>query len=450
MALTLASNSKNLMHQRPVKTCHRYFLDFLTFLRQALHTREYQKLVAYPPKKGHKMAWCLLDVLNALCYGLYAPTEGYGEMAPLVTNLVHQARDNAARSGHAEDVGISQWPERLAPDYAAMQKLMTRHPNGPMYKILEMLKEDVNHSFDPLHQDNLPNRWYDVYAGDTVLSHHRLAAPLHQETLQRATVLDEFKGMLRRVASQEGQGGHLLVNLQDRTSFLEHARCEVLERLQDKGDFTSLLRVVTLAAHTDFYLQMAPYQENNQAEPFLNMFQEQICGEGTGYFFPPCVQQVLTPDYVRELLHGIHRVFFGERNVMVRRERLDLIELTHLFLVLKILDVVRPSTWSLTCKDGVDTGSAASASFYTLIKVLSGSAFDEGDVEHLHAMLYGPPLVVRERLMVPERFQRAAGVIKAMLLARDQHGSAEFKQMVSESLGPLYTLPLLELVVRAD
>lgn len=446
MALSLAANTKNLMHNKPVKTCHRYFLDFLAFLRLALQTREYQKYAAYPPKKSHKLAWCLLDTLHTLCQGLFIPVGGQSELLPLVANLLHEAREE----GYSEEASPMPWAETLATDYAAMQRLLKRHSNGPLYKILAMLKDESSQGFDPVHQDNLPNRWYDVYSGDEIMTHVRMAAPVRQETLQRAIVLDEFKGMLRKNAGRDGHGGHLLINLQDRTSLLEHARCEVSERLQDKGDFTKHLRVVTLATQTDFYLQMAPYQEGNQAIPFLKQLEEQISAEGTGYFFPPSMQQVLTESYLQDLLHGIHRVFFGERNVMLRRERLDFIELMHLLLVLKVLDVVRPATWSLTCKDGVDIGSAMSAEFYVLLKILRGAHLHDDDKERVHTMLYGPALIVRERLMIPERFQRAAGVIKAMLLAQEQHGNDGFQLLIKDALAPLFALDFAELSVHAD
>jgi len=59
-------------------------------------------------------------------------------------------------------------------------------------------------------------------------------------------VIEEFKGFLRHIEMKKGVEKHLLFNLQDRTSWEEHARCQALEDLEHHAEFNNQLVVVTL------------------------------------------------------------------------------------------------------------------------------------------------------------------------------------------------------------
>lgn len=445
MSLLLAANPRNLRRNRPVKSCRQYFIDFQTFLREALGSRDYQKLAAYPPKKTNKQAWCLLNTLHELCEGLYVHGVGYSEMPAVVSSLVEKARrdsgvaDFEASSGH--------WWDALTSDYNAMLKLLRRHPNGPLYRVLGMLKEDGHQFFDPIYQDNIPNRWYDLQVGDQVIKNVRMPAPIRQDFVNKAVVNDEFKGMLRSYHETAHQGCHLVFNLEDRTAWMEHSRCTAVERLQEKGDFEKHLRVVTFATNTDFYNQMAPYNDANHSEPFVEQLLDQISGEGSGYHFPNDIKQVLLPTFVPEIIKGIHQMFFGGRNILMRRERLDFIQLTHLFMIFKIIESAKPESFSFMCKDGVDTGSAYSATLFAALRLFNAEELSQRDLDYLNLMLYGPPLFIRERAMLPERFQRAVGIIKAVALAREEHGLESFRNSLDQQFGKLFKQPILHAVL---
>lgn len=442
MSVLLAANPRNLKRNRPAKSCHLYFLDFQKFLRDVLTSREYQKLVTYPPKKSHGLAWCILGLLHDICEGLYIQSAGYSEFPPLITNLIEKARRVSAVE---EREGVkANWWDTLSDEYTCMLKLLKRHPNGPMYKILDMLKDEEHQCFDPLIQDNIPNRWFDLHVGERVIKNVRMAAPIRQGYIHKAVINDEFKAMLRNYQEKAGEhGNHLIINLQDRTSWLEHSRCEVLERLQDKHDFASHLRVATLAVKTDFYQQMAPYHEANHAEPFMEQLLDHLSGDASGYYFPESMLSVVTTPFLKDMLKGIHEMFFGARNILLRRDRLDFIQLAHLFLVLKVIETAKPESLSFTCKDGVDMGSAYSAMLYGALKLFNQEKILRRDIEYLSLMLFAPPLFIRERLMLPEHFQRAMGVLKVIGQTREEQGFSTFKQTLEAHFGKLYKEAML-------
>ncbi len=443
MSLSMAANPRNLRRNRPVKSCMQYYVDFQVFLRATLTSREYQKLVTYPPRKTNKMAWCLLTIVNSLCEGLYMHSVGYSEMSPVISNLLEKARQVTMSYDEDEEEVGSTWWSKLDFDYQAMGKLMRRHPNGPLYKVLQYLKDDGQHSFDPLVQNNIPNLWYDIQLGERIIGNIRMPSPIRQSVIGKCVVVDEFKAALRSYRENRDPGGHLLFNLSDRTSWLEHSRCEVLERLQDKTDFSHHLRVVTLATSTDFYQQVAPYHDANHADPFMEQLQDQITGEGGGYFFPENVRATLFTSFLPHLIRGIHDVFFGGKNILVRRERLDFIQLVHMFLAIKVIELVKPDTLSFTCKDGVDTGTAFSAMVFACLNLLNGADLDQRNLDYLYVMLYGPALLVRERTMLPDRFHRAVGAIKSIAQVADENGGALRREIV-KVLQPLFSFSLLE------
>ncbi len=447
MALLMAANPRNLSRNRPVKSCTKYYVDFQNFLREALTSLEYQKLVTYPPRKTNRLAWSLVNTINTLCDGLYMDGVGYSEMAPVITSLVEKARQVAQQGDEDEDISDARtWWELIASDYAAMGKLMRRHPNGPLYKVLEYLKEDGHQFFDPIVQNNIPNRWYDLQVGESIIENVRLPSPIRQDFIHKAVVNDEFKAALRNY-KETHERGHLLFNLEDSTSWLEHSRCEVLERLQDKGDFANHLRVVTFATNTDFYNQTAPYHEASHADVFMEQLKDQITGEGGGYFFPESMREVLFTSFLPQLVNGLHEMFFGGKNTLVRRERLDFIQLVQLLLALKIIELIKPETFSFTCKDGVDCGSAFSAMVFACLKLFHGEEMDQRDLDYLYVMFFGPALIIRERTMLPERFNRALGAIKVVAQAQEEHGISAFRRDLERHLQPLFATQMLDAAI---
>ncbi len=444
MGLLLAANPRNLRRNRPVRSCHQYYSDFHTFLREAMASREYQRLVAYPPDSGDKLSWCLLNIVHEVCEGLLVGGVGYTEMTPVITNLVERARRVMRSEEEEESTSTESVWDTLSNDYNAVVKLLRRHPNGPLYKVLGMLKEDGHQFFDPLMQDNVPNRWYDLHVGDTVISNVRMPAPVRQDVINKAVVNDEFKGMLRCYTGTPDHGCHLLFSLEDRTAWLEHSRCEVLERLQDKTDFTHHLCVATLATNTDFYHQMAPYQEANLAEPFIEQLQDHISGDGGGYYIPERMRGTIFTGFLSQLLRAVHTVFFNNRNVLLRRERLDFIQIVHHLLALKIIELVNPESVSFTCKDGVDTGSAFSAGLFGCLKLFNAEEIGQRDMDYLYLMLFGPPILIRERGMLPERFQRTVSMLKAVANARESNGYDGFRHLLQQHLASLYRTPILQ------
>lgn len=439
LALMLSSHAQNLMRYQPAKCCAEYFEDFLEFLRAALHTPIYQRWITHPPKEGNQLAFALIDFVNTLCRALYTNLRGLEDMTSVIQGFIQEAE-----SGSSPDVKeIKKIGERLAKNYADMTKLMKHHPNGPLFKVIEILEENSFHAFDPLMQHNIPNQLFDLYTQDKRYAFLRLAAPVYQEFINRASITEEFKAFLRANSQGAVSRKHLLINLQDRTSWREHTRCVVLEELQQQPGMENALNVVTLATNTDFYHQLNPYHQVNHADTFMAQFKEMLLDDSTGYFFPKNIKRIELADFIDGAFAVIHRNFFSNKNVLQRENRLDFIEIFYLFLQLKLIEWIQPDSISLTCKDSIDIGEAYNVELFAFLKLINNQEWSEQDWQHLNFMLYAPSLLIRERVMLPERFNRMLSALKATEKARDELGAGDFAKKIQEDFAKLFKTSIL-------
>lgn len=437
IALMMSSHAQNLLRHHPIKNCAEYFSDFQLFLRQALETKTYQKWMAYPPKETNHLALDLLDLIYTICRALYVNTQGINDLNANIQTLISEAASGLKES---QRVQSKLWSDVLTDQYKELTRLLKRHPNGPLLRILNNLEKHDLNAFDPVIQHNLPNHLFDLYMGDQRISCLRIPAPVIQDFIQKAIINEEFKCFLKDYYIQDKK--HLIINLQDRTSWREYARCVALEELPAQG-FDRSLSVVTLATDTDFYHQLPPYNQLNHAQPFIQQLKEHVLGEGAGFYFPSSIDRQELAEFIDQATQAIHRIFFSNKNVLLREHRLDFIQIFYLFLELKLIDWINPSSFSLTCKDTLDTGEGFNAALFAFFILLNAQEKTEQEIDYLNQILYAPVLLVRERLMLPERFNRFVSVLRTIENARNEFGAEHFESVVYEAFVLLFKMPLL-------
>ncbi len=407
MALMMAAHSDNLLENSGAKGCISYYSDFHKYLRQTLATNEHQELETKEPFDR-----LLLTLTHQLCT-LFFMRKGNGEEA---ISFIHKLieRGLILHPEKAEEnlsTATPFWADFLKND-AAIRALFKQYPSGPLLKTLDALHENVaEEGFDPLGQENFPYELYSLLVDDLHVTVLRLPSPTAQKQIQKSEIAPEFLGMLREF--KEKKARHLLINLQDRTSWEDHSRSERLEELSKEAEFASALTVVTFPKQTDFYFQQHEYESLNGAPVFIEQLLLQIAGgKQCGYFFPESLPPKELVKFSKESAHLIHDHFFDGKESLTRAERIDFIELFFHFLVLKLIEWTRCDSLSFTCKDALDTGAAASASFYAICHLLSsGRQFKEKERDALLFLFYYPALVLRERAIDPKRLRRAVSVL---------------------------------------
>lgn len=403
-ALMMAANSKNLIRQFSVKGCGLYFQDFHNFLKEALSSVEYRQFLYSPPTTTPFFA-DMMSLIHSLSWNFITLGPGKEELRVAVNEMTK-------RSNPAKTKKLSTF---LAQSQDSIAEVLSEHPNGPLFKALDLIREDdESRQFDPFALNMLPGPEVILKMGDKEVNLLRMPSPTAQEFIDQASVNDLFKDYLHAALSQKGSFYLLMFNLQDKTSWKEHARCKVLEELARSAEFHDLFTVVTLAKDTEFYNQMGPYHELSFASDFIEQFKDHLGDETTGYFFPPHLKKELFTSFIPELLQTVHEVFFSAKEELKLNERLDFIELIYHFIELKIVEMENPTHFTLTSKDGLDVTGTSTVGLIALLGTLQGKSWSEEELSTINLILFGQTLINRERAVHKERVDRLIDMVKVL------------------------------------
>lgn len=426
-ALFLANNPRYLIQNTTGKSCMNYYNDFLLFLRTAMQTPEYQKLIAYPPDKSNKLITNLLQLTHALCRAFYFRTDGIKQEA---IGLIHRSMRRGEELSKKKLKGDSIW-NQFQIDDEKLRTLLSCFPNGPLFKILDFVRleqeEDVHNAFDPTGQENFPSKLFELHLPSKTVSVLRIPSPTRQAFIHKAEIIDEFRGFLRSLA---GEKRHLLINLQDRNSWKEGVRCRILEGLQKRVEFAPQFSVLTLPKDTEFYQQSGPYEDQHSATRFMKDFQSQIENPEMGGFYLPQMEKMLSWE---SFFASIHRSFFDSKPALTREERHDFIEIAYQWIILKAIEEFKIDSISFTCKDAIDTGSAENGLFFGFTQLLNGDFSKRETQDFLRFLFYTPALFIRERAIDPSRLNRALSCLERIDRALAERGKIIMKEMSNYS-----------------
>lgn len=423
MALMLASNPRNLMQNTSGKSCVGYFNDFQLYLRKILASTDYARLISSPVDQDNHLMQNVLNLAHSLTYAFFMRVGHREEALAFIYGLIAKSK-KPQNTSH-----FSLW-NHLLEVHEEIYSLLKHFPSGPLFKALDVFHPDDDfHGFDPVAQNNMPSKSFVISFRNFHIDCMRLPTPTRQRYIQKAEVTGEFQAYLRQVASHKRGDQHLLINLQDRTSWEEYARCEALENIQHKAEFANNLVVVTLPKYTDFYFQSDAYLKVNAAEDFLSLVLEQVkSGEECGFYFPETFSLKKAVKFTKEALPVIHKTFFASKNVLSRKNRLDFIEIFYYFLTLKIIEEVQPHSLSFTCKDAVDVGASTLSGFYAFLKLMSRSYDWQADEkDFLIWMLFAPALSMRERVIDLQRLSRTVSALSCVSAEMEASRTAALK-----------------------
>lgn len=421
MALMLAANSRNLMQNTSLKSSLQYYADFHYYLRSALTSPEYRRFISHPPGLTDRFLHTLINLSHVLCTSFFLRIGSRKDMIAFIRMLIEKGSQGSNTQSQTSSP-LSLWNTLIDADNS-IRYLLKQYPSGPMMKTLNLFNKDaLLTGFDPIAQQNLPGQMYTIIGDEMHISCIRLPSPTSQEVIKKAEVLDEFSGFLRSLGSEKRNQRHLLINLQDRTSWQEHSRCIAIEEFQKSSEFANTLMVVTLPKNADFYMQAGTYLSLDDASEFLKQFEEQISSaEQCGFYFPPEIDQKSIMQFSKQAMKTIHALFFGKKELLTHKNRLDFIEIFYLMFILKLIEMFTPDTLSFTCKDAVDTGASASAEMFAYLRMMNDpSHWSKEEKDFLLWMLYSPALAVRERAIDLQRLNRmtsALAIVNAELEA---------------------------------
>ena len=435
MSLLLASNPKHLRQNTSEKTCFSYFHDFQVFLREVLTSSDYHRLVSTSLRDVDRLSQNFISLSHAYCFALFVHEEKQRDCIDYIRDLVDRGKADQKIARPEMQDALTFWND-LLDIHDVLSSILKMYPSGPFFKTLDaFLEREKEVGFDPIYQGNLPAYQF-TFSSQSFETHClRLPCPTLHRYIEKAEVIEEFKGYLRYLDQKKSNVKHLLFNLQERNSWEEQARCSALEELTKQGEYAESFVLVTLPKKTDFYFQSVEHKEMSLSVNFLKSIGDQLShAKVSGFFFSECLPRKEVDPFVKKITDLIYRRVFKSKKGLSRRERLDFIEIFYQLLMLKVLDLVRPEFFSFTCKDGVDIGSTTGACFYSILKMISkDDAYDKQEQDQLLWMLYVPSIMTRERLVDDQRLSRMMSALIAF-----HEGLAQNRKDFLEELKGLY------------
>ncbi|MGL5263427.1 MAG: hypothetical protein ACRDAI_02455 [Candidatus Rhabdochlamydia sp.] len=416
IALMLAANPYNLMENDADKVCEQYLVDFCLFLRQTTS------------RPNHLAA--LIDPLyHKLSYLLFTQNCTYKKPLELILQLIAM--------GHSKNELLLaqkiQLDSVILYQDIAIRTALKAHPSGPLMEALALVREQrLGQGLDLFSQKNWPMQIYTMVTDQLKISCLKVASMTMQTTPTNVELVPEFKGLIEVLARPDQNQKYLVVNLQNRLTWQERARCICLEKAQYREEFSDHLVVITFNKDSDFYHQR---EGSSQVSTFLSACaQEVLGGQEQGFYFPPTVNSSQLTFFVNKVLLLIHELFFDGKEEFSHQDRLDCIEIFHFFLFLHIIDQIKPDVLSFTCKDGVDTSSTLSAEVFAWLHVMNHpEGLPKSKRDFLLYLLYAPALTLRGRSVDKERIQRMAAAMHIFIEKLNHNGF-----VIQEAFSQLY------------
>lgn len=415
-SISLASSHHNLIEEGAKKSAAQYYNDFISFLSHSLVSTEYNANNELEFQQISFLEKELFAILDHCFYAFFTFPFPKENMIGLIKQLMGEKAKEARGNTSCRQIwtDFKQQGEHL-------HRVLEKYPSGPLFKLLDAISEEAPFGYEPLAQGFYPTALFEVKGLSQNLNVIKLPSPTVQEFIHEAKISALFQGFLEALARRNKGEKVLIINLQDRTSWKEQARCHALEAIPLQSKLKDVIHVCTLAKNTSFYHQTDEYEKIHQAEDFKKLLIMQILsGPECGFFFPRQLDIAYMKDFVPSIVQDIHQLFFGGNPVLTQKNRQDFIEITYQYLILKLVHVLKPSHLSFVCKDGVDVSPCQAAIFYGFLKIFSQDPdFSSEEKDFLLWMFHSPALSTRERAVDAKIFSRAISALDII------HGDSE-------------------------
>jgi hypothetical protein len=421
-SLFLASNEINLITNMHYKSSSDYFFDFQNFLREILTSDEYLKNLTYIDNIKEKEILITMSLISNISKNYFLRKSSIKQE---ILALVHRLNNLENK----KDENKLSFFSKLIKTNENISKYLEKFPNGPMLKILDVLMEEKTLGFDPSSFENAYQNIFKINTNFNEIDILKSPSPTNQLIITDAEVIPEFKAFIRSFKKEDK---YLIINLQDKNSSFDQERIKAIENLQKKVEFRDHLVIINFDKDSMFYHQSANYLALNDANLFIKTFTQMFLD------LNPILQKDINfLSFFKNLLDFIFTIFFHKKQNLLRRDRLDFIEITYNFLSLKLLELYKPKYFSYMCKDFVDKSPIQISCFYALLKLIKNSHLDKEDEEYIKYLAFSNALLIRDRtvnnLMLLRSFSALNLVDLEFLLKHDK-----IKKLLSSLYDPSF------------
>ncbi|WP_201457106.1 calcium-binding protein [Chlamydia sp. 17-3921] len=384
MALFLSQNEVTAVCNSPKKNNLLYFNDFLLFLREAwkVSHNDLENL-----SQEQKQAMLLTATLGASVF------ESRLVFEDVANYLYSQIKRPLHPEGEKKSLSSGQY---IMDIYEELYRMFAKFPNGPLFKAIDRILDSGMNIFDPLILGMFPSVEGSLKLGELTIDIIRSPSPISQSSILYATCNEEFLGFLATKAEQGTIS--LILNIQNRVSRKERARCRVLEEALEQVEYASHAYIFSFPDPEELLdnLEKAYGEIETFAEFFTILKNEFHKPEMTSSFFLSPSLKDSVHEFLEHCLPVLKDTFFSKKKILFKNDKLLLLYLISYLLVFKNIENVNPNTIVVISKDGLDYASVFIAGLAFFSK---DSCWDEHSLKLLITKILAPTLVARDRLV---------------------------------------------------
>lgn len=385
MALFLSRYEATSVGHDPKKNNISYFNDFLLFLREARKDLHNDLKDLSCDQKRVKL------LTSALSMGIFESKLVFEDVAHY---LYYQITLPIQPEGTKKPLSSGQY---LMDIYEELYRKFAKYPNGPLFKAIDrILESGTHHIFDPIILGMFPSLEGVLKFEDQQIDIIRSPSPVAQSSILYATCNEEFLGFLDEKVDR-GEVTFIL-NIQNRVSRKERARCRVIEETLEQAEYVSHTQLFSFPNPEDLLENLEKIHGDIETfSEFFSILKEEFKkpGMNSSFFLSPLLEDPVQT-FLELCCPVLKDAFFSKKKILFKNDKLLLLHLISYLLVLKSIEEINPNTIVVMSKDGLDYASVFVAGFAFFSK---DTSWDEHSLKLLMTKILSPTLVSRDRLV---------------------------------------------------
>lgn len=266
---------------------------------------------------------------------------------------------------------------------------------------LKKIQIETGFYYNPLEDTNFASVLYEELHADKTVKCLHLATPTNQIPLRTTQIINTFRLFLD---SYQAQGKvHLYFNHQDPISKWvgdESAGVKAINDLQ--GEYPKNFFVFNMPMDGAFFEQKDKYAASNQAEPFIEAFQNELR-------LPEKIKEAL-----KGVLLGVWQDFFAGKAELSQNERVSFQLLAYVRLQECACQLFNADSYNASGKDSVDRGAIMNGLKYLCAQMQGGVEIDHGVLDNFRVILHSPAFMVKNQAIICSRRAHLLDVLKIL------------------------------------
>ncbi|SPN74099.1 hypothetical protein C10C_0966 [Chlamydia serpentis] len=410
MALFFSRYEANAVSSNPKKHNILYFNDFLLFLRAAWKDLNNNPVIDSQEKKQTRL------LAAALSMGVFKSKLVFEEASRY---LYFNVQRNLVNPEGKKSFSPGQY---LVDAYDELYRLISKYPNGPLFKAMDRVLEHESRVYDPMILGILPSLEGTLKLNERSIDVIRSPSPVTQSSISYANCNEEFLGFLSAAANLGDVT--LVLNIQNRISRKERARSRVIEEALEQEEYRSYVYTFSFPEPEELLHNLESVHGDIETfSDFFSILQEEFQKSSSiSSFFLTQELKESVHVFLKEHLTALKDIFFSKKKILFKNDKLLLLHLLSYLLVFKLIETVNPNSILVISKDGLDYVAIFIAGF----AFFSREAFwDEHSLKLLLTNILSPTLVARDRLVFASHIELLSKFLNC--LKKNRQGFSNMK-----------------------